>query len=464
MGLCSRGEAVVPWPRRILGVILLLVASLSSWAAPTKDYYETLGVNKDASDSEIKKAHKKLVLKWHPDKNRENKEKAQKEFIAIQGAYEVLSDPDKRKRYDNQKSFFSDDDSQQWDGADQSGGFEPPGDVWKTVDQLREALNGGEAIVLHVYADQRHFFGGWMADLHQDVKIAHVHVFNCEEGVLQRLRVKRFPMFVILDGVGGSHSYIPSGWDFLNLADAVRQAVTEVLPYNDRVQPLRSEAELDKFLRVHPVGSSKPRVLFFADDVRRRLLSAFTVAEKLKDTHHCAQLGAQQWVLQRFKVRQVPAYLVIDPATRQGATTTPQMMYDRSDKIVEQIQDASFVPEFSDKSFQDRCKGEWDSRCTWVAIFLAPAAAFGGDEQTRKSLRRFREACKGQREPIGCFWLRHDAEGAKPWMEALKPLLGMDGVPDAETAKKRVGCSCQRRGFEGHRLPKARGGPRTRAA
>jgi len=50
-------------------------------------------------------------------------------------------------------------------------------------------------------------------------------------------------------------------------------------------------------------------------------------------------------------------------------------------------------------------------------------------------LRRFREACKVQRDPISCFWLRHDSEVGKPWMEALKPLLIGEGLPDAASAK-----------------------------
>lgn len=428
-----------PWRRRRRSHIfraLLTSASLwVAWAAGAgRDYYETLGVDKSSSEAEIKRAHKKMALKWHPDKNPDQKEKAQKEFIEIQKAYEVLGDPDKRKRYDNQKSFFSD-ESEQWDGADNSANFEPPGDPFRSVDQLREALHSGEVTVLHVYADQRHFFGQWMLDCAQDVKLAHVHVFTVEEGLLQRLHVKRFPMFIILDGVGGMHSYVPTGWDFLNLADAVRQAVTEFVPYTERIQTLRNEADLDLFLKVHPTGSAKPRIVFFADDVRRRLLTAFNVAGKLQDTHHCAQLGAQRWVMERFKLKQVPAFLLIDPATRQGATTSPQIIYEHAEKVIEQIKDASILPEFSDKSFQDICKGEWDMRCKWVAIFLVPSAALGSEEAMRKALRRFREACKAQKEPIGCFWLRHNTEASAPWMEALRPLLAQEGVPDSETAK-----------------------------
>ena len=64
-----------------------------------RDYYEVLGVNKTASADEIKKAYRKLAMQYHPDRNPDNKEAAEK-FKEICEAYEVLSDTDKRQRYD----------------------------------------------------------------------------------------------------------------------------------------------------------------------------------------------------------------------------------------------------------------------------------------------------------------------------------------------------------------------------
>ncbi|XP_061420133.1 dnaJ homolog subfamily B member 3-like [Lethenteron reissneri] len=65
-----------------------------------KSYYDILGVVRGASPDEIKKAYRKLALKWHPDKNPENKENAEKQFKEIAEAYEVLSDENKRETYD----------------------------------------------------------------------------------------------------------------------------------------------------------------------------------------------------------------------------------------------------------------------------------------------------------------------------------------------------------------------------
>ncbi len=64
------------------------------------NYYDVLGLPRNSSDEDIKKAYRKLAMKWHPDKNRDNAEEAAKKFQDIGEAYDVLSDLEKRAIYD----------------------------------------------------------------------------------------------------------------------------------------------------------------------------------------------------------------------------------------------------------------------------------------------------------------------------------------------------------------------------
>lgn len=84
-----------------------------------KDWYKILGVSKTASFVEIKRAYKKLALKWHPDKNADNREEAENKFREIAAAYEVLGDEENRARYDR----GDDEDGMGMGGGPGYGGF-----------------------------------------------------------------------------------------------------------------------------------------------------------------------------------------------------------------------------------------------------------------------------------------------------------------------------------------------------
>ena len=66
----------------------------------SENYYEVLGVSNDADENTIKKAYRKLAMKYHPDKNKDNKENAEKSFKKVGEAYGVLSDKEQRQKYD----------------------------------------------------------------------------------------------------------------------------------------------------------------------------------------------------------------------------------------------------------------------------------------------------------------------------------------------------------------------------
>lgn len=100
-------------------------------AVDYKDYYKVLGVSKDASEKDIQKAYRKLARKYHPDVNPENQE-AEEKFKDINEAYQVLSDPEKRREYDELSQYYQ--QYGRWPGAGPTGG---DGQRWGRRTQYR---------------------------------------------------------------------------------------------------------------------------------------------------------------------------------------------------------------------------------------------------------------------------------------------------------------------------------------
>lgn len=118
-----------------------------------RDYYEVLGVDKNANESEIKKAYRKLAMKYHPDKNKDNKE-AEDKFKEASEAYEVLSDPSKKQRYD------------QYGHAGMEGAFGGGGFTWDNfthANDFSDIFGGGGlgSIFEHLFGGS---FGGGSRD------------------------------------------------------------------------------------------------------------------------------------------------------------------------------------------------------------------------------------------------------------------------------------------------------------
>ncbi|OGV49750.1 MAG: molecular chaperone DnaJ [Lentisphaerae bacterium GWF2_44_16] len=128
------------------------------------DYYELLGVTKGTSQEEIKKAYRKLAIKYHPDKNPGNKE-AEEKFKEISQAYEVLSDPKKRSMYDQ---FGHDAFTRGGRGAS-AGGFHDPFDIFSQV----FGGGGGSSIFEELFGGGRRSANSTRdgADLRYDLEI-----------------------------------------------------------------------------------------------------------------------------------------------------------------------------------------------------------------------------------------------------------------------------------------------------
>jgi len=143
-----------------------------------EDYYDILGVKRDASQDDIKKAFRKLSVKWHPDKwansSEEEKKKAEDNFKKISEAYNTLSNPDKKKNYDR--------------GSNSNGGFDPfeagYGDIFERVRNM-------------------HGFGGHRThdnlDIRADVNVTVEEVYN---GAIKKVKYKRHHLCTHCNGTG----------------------------------------------------------------------------------------------------------------------------------------------------------------------------------------------------------------------------------------------------------------------
>src|SRR5438067_13068296 len=101
-------------------------------ATEKRDYYEVLGVDRNATDEEVKRAYRKLAVKFHPDKNPDDP-RAEEKFKELGEAYDVLMDADKRAAYDRfgHAAF------------EQGGGFHDPFDIFREVFGGAGGIGGG---------------------------------------------------------------------------------------------------------------------------------------------------------------------------------------------------------------------------------------------------------------------------------------------------------------------------------
>ncbi|MEN3044966.1 MAG: molecular chaperone DnaJ [Candidatus Hydrothermales bacterium] len=179
-----------------------------------RDYYEILGVNRNATQDEIKKAYKKLALKYHPDRNPTNKEEAAKKFMEISEAYEVLSDPKKREIYDRYGH-----DGLKGAGVFREGDFtwrdfshfEDLEDIFGDIGRIFEEFGFGGSFFDFIFDSGRRtkqredFFSQRGEDLRIKIPLTLEEIDN---GVTKKVAIKRYTRCESCGGLGSkSRSY-----------------------------------------------------------------------------------------------------------------------------------------------------------------------------------------------------------------------------------------------------------------
>jgi molecular chaperone DnaJ len=165
-----------------------------------RDYYEVLGVSREADPEEIRKAYRKLAVKFHPDKNPGDKT-AEEKFKELSEAYEALSDPQKRAAYDQYGHAAFDPRQRAGRG---SGGFGGPGNFHDPFDIFREVFGGGSGGIFES------IFGGGHDpsapqrgdDLRYDLEITlEEAALGCEK----EISVKKLDRCETCEGSGAEH-------------------------------------------------------------------------------------------------------------------------------------------------------------------------------------------------------------------------------------------------------------------
>ena len=195
--------------------------------AQKRDYYEVLGVGKNATDEELKKAFRKLAKQYHPDANPDNKEEAEKKFKEVNEAYEILSDKQKSQMYDQ----FGFDGPQGFNGGqggyysygsgfDGFGGFSDFGDFGDFGDlgDIFSSFFGGGASRTKTSTYSRKG-----ADLKVNLDITFEEAYS---GVEKEISINRNEKCTQCNGTGAKRGTSPEKCSVCNGTGKIKQVVT----------------------------------------------------------------------------------------------------------------------------------------------------------------------------------------------------------------------------------------------
>lgn len=181
------------------------------------DYYKILGVDKSASDADIKKAYRKVAMKYHPDKNPGDKE-AEEKFKEAAEAYEVLRDPEKRQRYDQ----FGKEGVNGMGGFGGGGGFTDLNDIFSHFSEIFGGMGGGFGGFGGGGAQAQHYRGG---DLRLKTRLTLEEIST---GVTKKFKVKKQVVCDECHGSGAEAGHQPETCSHCNGTGTVLRTVRSI--------------------------------------------------------------------------------------------------------------------------------------------------------------------------------------------------------------------------------------------
>lgn len=418
---------------KIKGVAFLLLVCVT-YVMSADNHYKVLGVPKNADEKQIKKAFKKLSIKYHPDKNKDKSEWAKNEFVKIANAYETLSDPKKRKVYDlggdeavkqheqresqggqghggfNFNGDFQDVFSQFFGGG-RGGGhhfhrggqqhfeeeeerhinhFENTDVLKLTISSLSKILGRNENWFVLCYKDKdaglKETVEMWKTLAEKTYGIFKVGSVNCkaEEELCEEFSVRESTSIVFFPEVGDEEELYKGQktWEKIFQFGASRmQSFVRVV----------NNQNYGDFITSNP--SNHKVILFTSKKVTPPLLKA--ISKRYQSKLYFGEVRQSETeIIQRFNVVKFPTLLVVaDGETHSGVVYEGAMSRDAIEKFLnkfayetkkQEIKSAG-VKEMNDKVYKNECNPN-DSKNICVLYFVHSESEISSDDTIRINL------------------------------------------------------------------------------
>ena len=227
-----------------------------------EDYYSILGVSRGASKQQIRRAFKKLSLKYHPDKNKENPEKAKQKFIKIANAYEVLNNDETRQIYDKYGEEGLKQHQQQQNSGQGNFGFNFGGDF---SDIFSQFFGGGQRgrREFHFSTSGGNFRRGFREEEEDDNKnyFENTDIINVKMNILSKIYNRKGSWFILF--------FKSNDKEFKTYSDLIKTFAEKTYGiFTSAAVNCKSDEEICEEFSVRDT----PKILYFPDDGKEEIV------------------------------------------------------------------------------------------------------------------------------------------------------------------------------------------------